>query len=236
MPAPRTIILLLGLLAALALAPAVEASVKIAGNASHPTLRVNARGYATVTYLKNGRRLSAVVAPNGRITWLRRARGRDVSVPSSAVALPMLVTLRQTPDGRYWALQSWRRLRTGPIELRLSRWRGAPTRLDLWTYCCKWRSEVLRGRATFHGRPIFGYSATPQGVALDDLGRNVYIDSFRGGRWMRLMGVLTHRYTGRIGLWIRPHWRGTQYRAKIVGPNWGRTLGPDAAGWAVSSL
>jgi hypothetical protein len=237
MRAARTKLLTLGTLAAaLALPTAAEASIKIAGNVHDATLRVNARGFATVTYAKAGRRISAVVSPRGRVGWGRRAGGRDVSFPTSAVRVPMRVVVRQTPDGRFWALQAWRRLRRGPVELRLSRWRGAPTRLQLWTSCCRWRSEIVRGRATYHGRPIYGYSFTPTGVPLDGLGRNVYIDSFRHGRWMRLMGILTHRPTGRFGLWIRPHWRGSRYRAKIVGPNWGRMLGPDAAASARSSL
>ena len=234
--APRRMLLTLGTLAALALPTAAEASIKVAGNAHDATLRVNVRGVATVTYTKAGRRMSAVVSTRGRIRWNRRAPGRDVTFPTSAVSLPMLVTLRQGPTGRFWALQAWRRLRHGPVELRLSRWRGAPTRLQLWTYCCKWRSEIVRGRATFHGRPIFGYRSTRQGVPLDGLGRNVYIDSYRRGRWIRLMGILTHRPTGRFGLWIRRYWRGSQYRGKMVGPNWGRMLGPDAAGWTRSSL
>ncbi len=229
MPAPRTTLLALGILAVLALPAAAEASIKIAGNVRNATLKVDARGFATVSYTKHGRRMSALVAPNGRVTYGRRSRGRDVSVPTNAVAIPMAVALRQTPNGRFWALQAWKRLKTGPVELRLSRWRGAPTLLELWTYCCKWRGEIVRGRATFHGRPIFGYRATRTGYPLDGLGRNVYIDSLRHGRWMRLMGILTHRPTGKFGLWIRPYWRGTQYRAKIVGPNWGRMLGPDAA-------
>jgi hypothetical protein len=39
------------------------------------------------------------------------------------------------------------------------------------------------GSASFHGRPIYGYKATRVGNPLDPYGRNVYLDSFRGGRW-----------------------------------------------------
>lgn len=228
MPAPRTKLLALGTLAAMTLSPAAGASIKIAGNAHDPALRVNAAGYATVLYTKHGRRMSAVVTPSGRTVWGRQAPGRDVSSPTSAVSIPFAVALRQTPNGRFWALQAWRRLRHGQIELRLSRWRGEPTQLQLWTWCCRWRSEIVRGRATFQGRPIFGYHSTPAGVPTDGLGRNVYIDSLRRGRWTRLMGILTHRPTGRFGLWIRRYWRGSMYRASMVGPNWGRMIGPDA--------
>lgn len=227
MPAPRKALLALGILVVFVAAPAAEGSIKIAGNVAAATLRVNAHGVATVDYLKDGRWRSAVVRGR-RVRYGRGAPGRDVTVPTAAVAVPMVVTLRVGPSGRFWALQAWQRLRGGQVELRLSRWRGAPTTLALWTYCCKWRGEIVRGRATFHGRPIFGYRFTRSGNPLDGLGRNVYIDSWRNGHWQRLMGILTHRPTGRFGLWIRPYWRGSQYAARMVGPNWGATLGPDA--------
>lgn len=237
MPTPRLKLLALGVFTALALPLAAEASIKVAGNAHNASFRVNAKGTATVYWRTgSGRTRTAIVSRSGRITWGKVAPGRDVSRPSTAYALPMLVQLRQTPNGRLWALQSWRRIKGGPVELRFSRWYGKPTKLVLRAWCCKWRSEVARGRATFHGKPIFGYRNTPSGVPLDGLGRNVYIDSFRNGRWMRLMGILTHRPTGRFGLWIRKHWRGSQYRAKMVGPNWGRMLGPDASAWSPSAL
>ncbi len=75
-------------------------------------------------------------------------------------------------------------------------------------------------------------------MPLDKLSRNVYLDTFRRGGWKRMMGVLTHRppEAGEFGLWIRPYWRGTQYRGAIIGPNWGRMLGPDAYGWTRSVL
>ena len=233
---PRTLLLALGLLLAPAFATGAEGSIKIAGNVSSASLRVNASGWATVSYAKGGRLMAAKVAPNGRVTYGRRAPGRDVSSPSAAVSIPFAVALRRTPNGRFWALQAWQRIKGGQVELRLSRWRGAPTRLAVWAHCCKWRSEIVRGRATFHGRPIYGFRSTPTGVPLDGLGRNVYIDSWRAGGWVRAMGILTHRPTGRFGLWIRPYWRGSAYRARIVGPNWGRTLGPDAEGAARSVL
>ena len=99
-------------------------------------------------------------------------------------------------DGKLWALQTWRRLAHGPVELRFSRWHGSPTALTLHAVCCKWGGENIEGTASFQGRPIYGEHATPQGVPLDDLGRNVYLDSYRGTGWMRMMGILTNRPTG----------------------------------------
>jgi hypothetical protein len=222
----------------LAFPVSAQASIKIAGNAHDASVRVNAKGFATVFWTRaGGERGSAVVRPNGSTLYGKVAGGKDVSQPSSAVRLPMLVELRRMPNGRFVALQSWRRLKGGPVELRFSRWRGAPTRLPIRAACCKWRSEMVKGRATFHGKPVYGYSATPSGVPLDKFGRNVYIDfAKKDGVWRRTMGILTHRPTGKFSLWIRPYWRGRQYRARMIGPNWGRTLGPDAQGWTKSAL
>ena len=50
-----------------------------------------------------------------------------------------------------------------------------------------------------------------------------------------MMGILTNRPTGYFSLWIRTNWYGTRYRGAIIGPNWGWTLGPDAAAEALST-
>ncbi len=224
-------------LAAAVLPGAADASIKIAGNAHDASLRVNAKGVATVFWTTSGgKRSSAVVLPSGKTMYGRAAGGADVTKATDEVSLPMVVELRKGPSGGFWALQSWKRLKDGPTELRFSRWSGAPTKLPINAVCCKWRSEMVKGQATFHGKPIYGYSATPAGVPLDKLGRNVYIDFMKGGTWHRAMGILTHRPTGKFSLWIRKYWRGTAYRARMIGPNWGRTLAPDAQGWTKSVL
>ena len=232
----RTLVLLVAL-AALALPSAGSASIKIAGNAHDANLRVNAKGVATIWWTTAaGKRRSAIVARTGRTTWGRAASGKDVTHETDEIALPMLVELRKGPSGRFWALQSWKRLKDGPVELRFSRWFGKPTKLPIYAKCCKWGSEMVKGRATFHGKPIYGYSNTPEGVPLDKFGRNVYIDFMKRGKWHRAMGILTHRPTGSFSLWIRRYWRGSAYRARMIGPNWGRTLAPDAQGWTRSAL
>jgi hypothetical protein len=217
------------LVAAAASAAAARASVEVAIYAQHPSLRVDAAGNAEITWLAaGGGRRSLLVARDGSLRFGAALAGADVSRPTTAVQLPWAVLVRQTPDGSFYALQSWRRLDDGPIELRFSRWRGEPTTLTLRTVCCKWGSVNVTGSASFHGRPIFGFHATRQGNPLDPLGRNVYLDTFRGGRWQRMMGILTHRPTGSFSLWIRSYWVGSSYRGTIPGPNWGWTLGPDA--------
>ena len=220
---------IVALIVGVAVAPApASASIMVASWARNPTLKVVAGGAAEVDWTSGGARHSVVIDRNGGRRYGAHLRTRDVSVPATGVSIPMALAVRQTPNGSYWALQAWRRLQGGPLELRFSRWKGAPTQLILGAVCCKWHSENVVGQATFHGRPIFGYHATRTGVPLDKFGRNVYLDTYRGGGWRRMMGILTHRHTGRFSLWIRPQWRGTAYRGTMIGPNWGWTLGPDA--------
>jgi hypothetical protein len=220
--------ILLGLLVFLVAGGEAAASTKVAGDARDPVLRVDAAGYAEVAWTAGrGERRSMVVAPNGAVTYGARISGGDVSTPAD-VRIPFAVVVRRTPDGALWALQSWRRLLRGPVELRFSRWRGEITQIDLRAVCCKWGGENVEGEASYHGRPVFGYRSTHAGVPLDDLGRNVYLDSYRGGGWTRMMGILANRPTGHFTLWIRRYWQGTHYRAAMIGPNWGWTLAPDA--------
>jgi hypothetical protein len=225
----RRPLFVLVVVAALVAPGSALASLRVASNARDATLKIVAGGAAEVDWARaGGGRGTVVIYPNGSRRFGAHLRGRDISFAATGVSLPMARVVRQTPDGRYWALQAWRRLRGGPVELRFSRWRGAPTLLTLRSVCCKWRSENIAGQATFHGRPIFGYRATSTGNPLDSLGRIVYLDTFRQSRWQRMMGILTHRPTGKFSLWIRPYWRGITYRGRIIGPNWGRILGPDA--------
>jgi len=205
------------------------ASVKIAWAAKNPTLEVSALGVAEVSWsTQSGVRRHVKVTPAGALRYGARMRAPNVAARTGAISLPLQAMIWQTPDGAFWALQQWRRLRGYPPELRFSRWRGAPTSLTLRAVCCKWQSERITGQASFQGRPIYGFYNTPAGVPLDKYGRNVYLDTFRYSGWKRMMGILTHRYDGTYSLWIRRYWRGTRYRGTISGPNWGWTIAPDA--------
>jgi hypothetical protein len=223
----RVVIVLVAVVA-LATAATAGASVEVGVGAHDAALRVDSAGDAQLTWLAADGRHSLVVARDGSLHFGGLLYSGDVSHPTSVVKLPWAVVVRQTPDGDFYALQSWQRTDDGPVELRFSRWHGAPTTLTLQTVCCKWGSVNVEGVASFHGRPIFGHQSTPQGAPLDPYGRNVYLDTLQAGRWHRMMGILTHRPTGAFSLWIRGQWTGSAYRGTIPGPNWGWTLGPDA--------
>ena len=118
--------------AALAVAGGASASIKITGDARTASLRVDATGAAEVSWVTAaGDRRSLLVLPSGSLVYGGRLSGADVSRPASDVRIPFAVAVRKTPDGALWALQSWRRLIRGPVELRFARWSGEPTQLTL---------------------------------------------------------------------------------------------------------
>jgi hypothetical protein len=193
-----------------------EASICFPGG-RQPSLRVNAAGSAEVGWLTaQGVRHYAVVTPRGRVLWGQRMAGRDVSVQTKAVRIPLKRVLKRTPDGTFWALQSWRR-KCSRAELRFSRWKGVPTKLTAATVCCVAGGERLRGRVTFHQRPVYR--------------ARVYLDCFacplRPSGWARF-AVRSTRQDGSYSVRIRAAWAGRRYRATAVGPNFGWTRAPDA--------
>ena len=220
----------------LAQALSADASVEIGVNAVGASLRIDAAGDAQATWTsRDGATHTIVVARDGSLHFGATLSGADVSHPASAETVRWALVVRETTGGTYYALQSWQRLVGAPVELRFSRWTGEPTVLTLRVVCCKWGSVNVDGRATFHGRPIYGEHATAQGNPLDPYGRNVYLDTYRGGGWQRMMGILTHKPTGAFSLWIRSNWVGTAYAARSPGPNLGWTLGPDALAQAAAA-
>jgi hypothetical protein len=193
-----------------------EASICLPGG-RQPTLSVNVIGSAEVSWLTaSGTRRYAVVTRRGRVRMGRRLRGRDVSVSTAAVRLPLKSVLRRTPDGAFWALQSWKR-KCGRPELRFSRWRGAPTKVNARKVCCTRGRKVLRGRVTFHRRPVYG--------------ARVYLDCFAcpldPQGWARF-AVVSTRQNGSYAVRLRSAWSGRRYRSTVVGPNFRWTRAPDA--------
>ena len=222
----RLVVLLLALVGA---GPA-SASITVATNVQRPALRVDALGNAEVSWTAGGRRHYLLVPPTGRFLPGARLPGIDVSRASTAVALPYRRVLRQTPDGRYWALQTWQVGFAKAVELRFSRWRGAPTRIAL-TAEASGRTELLTGRATFQGRPVTGSSPTNAGTLI---AHSAFLDSFSAAGWLRFTAKRPTS-DGSFAATVPLDRRSTKYRVSITGPNRGATLAPDAAAVAPSA-
>lgn len=206
-------------------AGSARASIWIADGARSPQLRVDAGGSAEVRWRDSrGVSRTLLVPPRARLLPGGRITGRDVSRPISTVTIPMRVLVRRTSDGRLWALQAWRVLPRGPVELHLSRWRGAPTRIEAESPCCA--DGRLRGTVTFGGRPVYGFSPTPEGKRIRSI---AYVDhARRAGGWARAAGVFLRPPAGSFALFLQSRWRSTRYRVTVPGPNRGTTLAPDA--------
>jgi hypothetical protein len=212
------------LLVSLALAGNASGSITLATNPERPALRVDGRGNAEVSWTAAGVRHYVFVPPTGRVYPGRRLAAADVSRSSSVVALPFRRVLRRTPDGRLWALQTWRVQPGGPVELRFSRWRGEPPKLTL-TGQPRFDGELVTGRATFAGRPVPLYSPTPEGKRIRSY---ALIDRTTSTGWSRIAGAAT-RADGSFRLFIPAVKLSARYRALLPGPNIGTTLAPDIA-------
>ena len=235
------------------------ASELIDRGAHNVSLEVDGRGHALVTYRRRGvlRRVHAWGAINARPPTYGRAQAKfrlhyvgkgfkgGTCLPYDGPALAWLVAACKAPDGSYWALQSWRRLkpnfggRNGPRELRLSHWAGPVAQLSIrldWSYR---RFDHLYGTFTYAGKGVFGFRSTSSGSPLDRYGRNIYVDTLnsRYGRgWRRENSFLAHRPNGRFCYGFYPHGRrpqgrGTRYRATVIGPG----VTPDVS-WEAPAL
>src|SRR5438477_9435658 len=129
------------LVAALAAAPAFGSAI-IGRDVTRPTLSIDRKGRAHVSYRSGGRETYVVAwgAINARAPSTTRPqvkfrlhyglRGRGVCLSYDGPPLAWMVRACRAPDGSYWALQKWVRLKpnyggtTGAQELHLSHWRG----------------------------------------------------------------------------------------------------------------
>jgi hypothetical protein len=243
----RSIVLLTGLMVlALPSTPAFGSAI-VGHNVSHATLTIDRAGRAHVTYTAGGHRVRLVAwgainarppsrdRPQVKFRLRYRARGRGVCLPYDGPPLAWLVKACKAPDGSYWALQSWQRLKpnyggtAGLWELHLSHWRGPLPQLVIYQ---NWVNGSLRhifGRLTYGGQGVYGFSSTAHGSPLDSYGRNIYVDTFDssyGRGWHRENGFLTHhrgRTLGDFCYGFFPHFghpsgNGTRYRATAEGP------------------
>ena len=183
------------LIAAVAATPAFGSEI-IGRDVPRPTLSIDSRGRAHVTYRVRGvtKTLVASGAVNARAPSTNRpqvkfklqygARGKGVCRPYDGPPLAWLIKACKAPDGSYWALQAWVRLKnnyggtSGAKELHLSHWRGPLASLVIYQNWAERKYRHLFGRLTYRGRGVYGFEATPHGAPLDSYGRNVYVDTF----------------------------------------------------------
>ena len=211
----------------------VRASISIAKNAERPSLRVDARGNAEVSWSSGGVRRTLLVPATGLYLPGGRISTRDVSRPTTVAGIPFAKVTRRGPDGRLYALQAWRVEPDGPVELHFSRWKGAPTTVELTAEPAS-GTERLVGRARFQGKPVAGYSRTNSGIRYRIF---AFLDCVGcpGSAWRRIGGVAP-RADGTFRLLVKAKDVGARYRVTIAGPNLGSTLAPDASATATSSL
>jgi hypothetical protein len=234
------------LLAALAATPAFGSAI-IGRNVTGATLTIDRQGHAHVSYSAGGRRTTLVAwgainarMPNRKVPQVKfqlryGQGGRGVCLPYDGPPLAWLVKACKAPDGSYWALQSWQRLKpnfggtTGAWELHLSHWRGALAKLVVYQNWAVGGIRHIFGRLTYDGVGVYGFTSTGQGNPLDSYGRNVYVDTFDsayGKGWHRANGFLTHHSGNTPGDFCygfyayagHPGGTGTKYRATVEGP------------------
>jgi hypothetical protein len=243
---PRAVLLAAVLVSALAAPPAFGSAI-IGRNVSRPTLSIDRHGHAHVSYYSGGRRqvLVASGAINARAPSTSRPQvaftirygegGNGVCRPYDGPPLAWLVKACKAPDGSYWALQSWQRLKPnyggtqGAWELHLSHWRGPLAQLVVYQNWAERNYRHIFGRLTYRGRGVYGFKATGTGSPLDSYGRNIYVDTFDsryGSGWHRENSFLTHHRGRTLGDFCygffphgsHPSGAGTKYRATAEGP------------------
>jgi hypothetical protein len=240
------LVLTVALVAALTAAPAFGGAI-IGRNVTRPTLSIDRQGRAHVSYRSGGSeryvvawgainaRAPSTTRPQVKFHFHYGLRGKGVCRPYDGPPLAWFVTACKAPDGSYWALQEWTRLKpnyggtTGARELHLSHWRGPLAVLTMYQNWVGGRYRHLFGRLTYRGRGAYGFHATPAGSPLDGYGRLIYVDTFDsayGKGWHRENSFLTHHRGDTLGDFCygffphfgHPSGQGTKYRATADGP------------------
>jgi hypothetical protein len=229
----KTVVMVLLAAGLLGGAQPARASISIAKNVAQPALRVDARGNAEVSWSSGGTRRTMLIPATGLYLPGGRITTKDVSRPTTIPGLPFARVTRRGPDGRLYALQTWRVEPNGPVELHFSRWKGAPTTVALTAEPAS-GSERLVGRAQFQGKPVAGFSRTNSGIRYRIF---AFLDcaACPGPAWRRLSGVAP-RADGTFRLLLKQKDVGKRYRVTIAGPNLGSTLAPDASATTATSL
>jgi hypothetical protein len=220
------------------------------------TLKVDAGNRGIAYYSKNGSARHVLVrgAVNARqpSRYVRQVRFRidysggrglwkrfsSACGPYDGPTLPFLVAACRAPNGSYWAVQEWMvdqpnfgvlpwTARQHAYAIHVSHWSTPLAQIELhadWIYAGRWH-EVF-GRATYLGRPVYGFASTSRGAPTDGYGRLLYLDTFGsryGNGWRRENAFLPHRPTGVFCAGFYPHGgrppgNGSQYRVTMIGP------------------
>jgi hypothetical protein len=241
----RVVAVLFAGVVALVVVPYAGASFLVARNAGDVSLRVQG-SRAIVDYRTGGIERHVVLsgavnarAPNAEIPQVIFRADYGVGrvpggtcLPYDGPPLAWLLVACRAPDGSYWALQAWQRLRpnfggtSAPVELQASHWTGPLAQLQVWLdWSYGGRFQHLFGRYTYRGHPVYGFKVDG-GNPLDGYGRNVYLDTYDsryGSGWRRENGFLTHGPTGVFCYGFYPHGghpigAGSAYRITVLGP------------------
>ena len=247
------------LIAAVVAAPALGSAI-IGRDVTDATLSIDRQGRAHVSYRSGGverylvawgainARAPSTAHPQVKFRLRYGLRGKGVCLPYDGPPLAWVVKACKAPDGSYWALQSWVRLKpnyggtTGAKELHLSHWRGPLAVLTVYQNWAYKKYRHLFGRLTYDGVGVYGFRATPGGNPLDSYGRNIYVDTYNsryGKGWHRENSFLTHHRGKTLGDFCYgffPHFghppgKGSKYRATAEGPG----VTPDVM-WAADDI
>ena len=230
----RVLLAALAVAGAFAFAERASAAQLIDRNATGVQIRTNAKGEALVTYHKGAvvkhvlvwGAINAIAPREGAHQqkfkldysggWGTRHTLYWKHFPGSCgrydgPVLPNVVAACKSPDGSYWAAQSWPQplpnlgftpwlpeLRANWLEIShgtgdvAKRETGTP-----WVYGGRFQAVV--GRYTYQGQPGYGFGTTRYGAPTDGFGSLIYLDTYNsvyGQGWRRENSFVSHNPTG----------------------------------------
>ena len=205
----------------LALAPGAMASVGVGSGAAKPTLRVDAKGNAEVSYTQGGARRTLLVPLKGAVIYSGRLTGPDVSKAATQPEASIRQGAPQRP--RRLALRAAdvahaRRRARAPVLALAGRADEAHVQGEP-----EGRRHRPAGNVTYAGKPIPTTSKVPGGSAVRQY---VYLDQRVDGKWQVLGGAsVTRGGTYKQVLHGGPS--RSALRASVAGPNIGAVYAPD---------
>ena len=163
---------------------------------------------------------AAGAATTARIGARSPIRAASFSGPRLANA----VAACTASDGSHWAVQRMPQPTSPNTWLGVAHWTGPVAKVETgmaWAY--DGRFQVIFGRVTYAGQPVYGFGTTRLGAPTDAFRRLVYLDTFNsapGRDWTRENSFVTHKRTGAFcyGLYPSGGGPGSKYRLSVSGP------------------